>query len=149
MQYGNLDVFIFFDTPTKCLNRTMQYGNYWVYLIFFFTTDKFKSYYVVWKLACFIFLICVICSLNRTMQYGNYQVVWSARALTLFKSYYVVWKLASCIGTRVLFCMFKSYYVVWKLLCCSILRFFHIRLNRTMQYGNFVFFSLFFSTKKV
>ena len=56
-----------------------------------------------------------------------------------FKSYYVVWKPVGCNKAVILKKMFKSYYVVWKLLpqdyasqkiCC---------LNRTMQYGNFLF----------
>ena len=50
MQYGNLPLTANYISRISCLNRTMQYGNNWVYFIFFFTADKFKSYYVVWKL---------------------------------------------------------------------------------------------------
>ena len=53
------------------LNRTMQYGNKYIFYIFFFYFILFKSYYVVWKLKEYF------CIYDHTI---------------LFKSYYVVWK---------------------------------------------------------
>ena len=71
MQYGNLPLTANYISRISCLNRTMQYGNNWVYFIFFFTADKFKSYYVVWKPK------------HANMSFAKHNP---------FKSYYVVWK---------------------------------------------------------
>ena len=55
-----------------------------------------------------------------------------------FKSYYVVWKLSKPKPTKIKGFVFKSYYVVWKhnvkASTVNKLR----RLNRTMQYGNYL-----------
>ena len=114
----------------------MQYGNYRMYLIFFFVT-KFKSYYVVWKpltLAPMFFILFVFKSyyvvwkrffatnlesaepsLNRTMQYGN--------SLSQISKYLTVGglnrtmqygNLTSQTSPSYSSKQFKSYYVVWK-----------------------------------
>ena len=119
------------------LNRTMQYGNY-VSRKNTGPANRFKSYYVVWKLFGFFDIISWMLSLNRTMQYGNFvaaQILFAGPVL--FKSYYVVWKLTlgknlplrpcPCLNRTMQYgnCMnaeirsvtevkFKSYYVVWK-----------------------------------
>ena len=56
---------------TPRLNRTMQYGNFFLLVQSSFSTIEFKSYYVVWKR-------------NRSRH--------STCTLRGFKSYYVVWK---------------------------------------------------------
>ena len=76
----------------RCLNRTMQYGNYGVD-----APERgrkgFKSYYVVWKLIRISYLFFPAKSLNRTMQYGNgISYVCNLWLQYQFKSYYVVWK---------------------------------------------------------
>ena len=55
-------------------------------------SEKFKSYYVVWKPSTVSLMKCVFTSLNRTMQYGNKRVETSTQVGSEFKSYYVVWK---------------------------------------------------------
>ena len=76
---------------------------------------EFKSYYVVWKLLRFLFLLRWYIRLNRTMQYGNGASVDAVPTQEEeFKSYYVVWKPLLIFG-------FKCRYGC---------------LNRTMQYGN-------------
>ena len=115
MQYGNRMTHRNIPHIYLGLNRTMQYGNDRVYLVFFFATD----------------------SLNRTMQYGN-QKKSGRRSLfvSVFKSYYVVWKLApATIPTKYGF-LFKSYYVVWKHEIGKENPQLRYGLNRTMQYGN-------------
>ena len=77
---------IFFHTSTlfSCLNRTMQYGN------FFFCCENcaharsFKSYYVVWKRYTHNCILYFEKSLNRTMQYGN------TSDLGAYQKYYLV-----------------------------------------------------------
>ena len=76
---------------------------------------KFKSYYVVWKLPCFVF---------------------PSNPMISFKSYYVVWKPALGIRNNSAFFWFKSYYVVWKPVCFERVSNIIYSLNRTMQYGN-------------
>ena len=71
MQYGNFFVFFVGVMPSFGLNRTMQYGNA-------FERKKkeeyigFKSYYVVWKRKYQSHNGSSFFCLNRTMQYGNY-----------------------------------------------------------------------------
>ena len=100
---------------------------------------EFKSYYVVWKLFFHFALINAIVCLNRTMQYGNdFCFFFFLREnFAQFKSYYVVWKRSKFNLEHIVFFEFKSYYVVWKLILFVILEHTSIRLNRTMQYGNF------------
>ena len=99
---------------TRCLNRTMQYGNH-TRVSLCLSLHKFKSYYVVWKPS------------KRTQHFGyrqsfkSYYVVWKPdnarlqiRTSSMFKSYYVVWKLPTAIGIIRPAWKFKSYYVVWK-----------------------------------
>ena len=79
--------------------------------------QRFKSYYVVWKLAWLGKHTARKQCLNRTMQYGNF--LCRNKQVTKNKE-------------------FKSYYVVWKP-GYAIFRYFEKRgLNRTMQYGNSV-----------
>ena len=77
----------------KCLNRTMQYGNFFSSKKYANTApfksyyvvwkqelenlevnicDEFKSYYVVWKQKSNNHSDRPLWSLNRTMQYGNH-----------------------------------------------------------------------------
>ena len=76
----------------------------------------FKSYYVVWKLL---------------------RKVWTNFLDGQFKSYYVVWKPQEKEEKEDEEEKFKSYYVVWKLFCVSPTFEYPVRLNRTMQYGNY------------
>ena len=116
MQYGNLFLLLLFFPAQECLNRTMQYGNQK-------NVRDAGSYSE---------------SLNRTMQYGNsenFEVLFVR--LFEFKSYYVVWKPLRASSAFHAATSFKSYYVVWKL---AVNRGFFANkpsLNRTMQYGNF------------
>ena len=74
-------------------------------------SDKFKSYYVVWKLLfCCYYIILYF----------------------LFKSYYVVWKHIWIFCAFLAFSEFKSYYVVWKLVVYLNFSLKLPRLNRTM-----------------
>ena len=114
MQYGNYVDKVFPTPPMFCLNRTMQYGNTTEATERIYENLKFKSYYVVWKLHCFLLHLHLHLRLNRTMQYGNATVFFS-----------IVQPL-----------MFKSYYVVWKLAIFSAILLLAAGLNRTMQYGN-------------
>ena len=100
------------------LNRTMQYGNEKSRHTEIVGTDKFKSYYVVWKRKITPHRNCGNRQrLNRTMQYGNPNGGGRRMARKCsFKSYYVVWKLKILRKTCGFSKMFKSYYVVWKLL---------------------------------
>ena len=75
------------------LNRTMQYGNNLTTILLFSIKGKFKSYYVVWKLANLGRIIPIAIGLNRTMQYGNAYFFFQNKKEKKFKSYYVVWKL--------------------------------------------------------
>ena len=94
MQYGNLIGCVYTFSPRACLNRTMQYGNILhpppllllfhclnrtmqygnfdgrVYMVL--SDERFKSYYVVWKLSSCFLVARAWDSLNRTMQYGNF-----------------------------------------------------------------------------
>ena len=94
MQYGNFMAFVYTFSPRACLNRTMQYGNILhpppllllfhclnrtmqygnfdgrVYMVL--SDERFKSYYVVWKLSSCFLVARAWDSLNRTMQYGNF-----------------------------------------------------------------------------
>ena len=144
------------------LNRTMQYGNpgrgtrisyicggfksyyvVWKHTIFpldFSSSRKFKSYYVVWKLYAH-FQFSVFC-----FRFKSYYVVWKQKIIQAskekiipFKSYYVVWKLYWYGKNIHTFFWFKSYYVVWKLVHRVIKKKYNNGLNRTMQYGNWVF----------
>ena len=54
-----------------CLNRTMQYGNFYFLENLIEEMFVFKSYYVVWKLLSEVKTACDELCLNRTMQYGN------------------------------------------------------------------------------
>ena len=94
MQYGNVPISMVFSEIKCGLNRTMQYGNRISKIEFQRQTGR----------------------LNRTMQYGNYfPTAISFVTAILFKSYYVVWKRKKIIDIE------------------------NIKesLNRTMQYGNF------------
>ena len=77
----------------------------------------FKSYYVVWKQ--------VICIISYPLP-------------ILFKSYYVVWKPGTGFELVSHHHPFKSYYVVWKRYGNREFPIFPARLNRTMQYGNYL-----------
>ena len=77
------------------------------------------------------------------MQYGNSYVNNAYPRFYAFKSYYVVWKHALITQIFPWKMLFKSYYVVWKLKTSPGAKSFLICLNRTMQYGNFIFFVLF------
>ena len=115
MQYGNLFLLLLFFPAQECLNRTMQYGNQK-------NVRDAGSYSE---------------SLNRTMQYGNsenFEVLFVR--LFEFKSYYVVWKPLSSSDQPIKHPQFKSYYVVWKLKHPHALSHRSPGLNRTMQYGN-------------
>ena len=50
MQYGNLYTASDVVGANAGLNRTMQYGNFLVVVFLFSVYQRFKSYYVVWKL---------------------------------------------------------------------------------------------------
>ena len=101
------------------LNRTMQYGNYF----------------------CFFFFFSLCGSLNRTMQYGNVLLFVLFFALpSEFKSYYVVWKPANPNMSFQEIVAFKSYYVVWKPRKAACVQQDFFRLNRTMQYGNHLYY---------
>ena len=76
--------------------------------------DRFKSYYVVWKLRYLNTDLGQAQSLNRTMQYGNAYVRITTHFLKMFKSYYVVWKPMFSLPNNNKHSKFKSYYVVWK-----------------------------------
>ena len=104
-----------FSRRRQCLNRTMQYGNFFFRASTSSRLRLFKSYYVVWK----PFISVVSSSLNIG-----------------FKSYYVVWKPAFVyiLSPRAL--QFKSYYVVWKPFRKTQNIVYQQCLNRTMQYGN-------------
>ena len=97
-----------------CLNRTMQYGNFFSRASTSSQLRLFKSYYVVWKLYRPFSHSIYLPRLNRTMQYGNLGVYIFFPLVRQFKSYYVVWKLFFFHRCFV-YIMFKSYYVVWKL----------------------------------
>ena len=109
--------------PQTSLNRTMQYGNaggsFGMPL-----QMTFKSYYVVWKLFCYVYKYILFLRLNRTMQYGNSPVppldgkvyVGLNRTMQYGNPFPLVGHL----------CEFQS-------------------LNRTMQYGNNVRYHLFAS----
>ena len=58
----------------KCLNRTMQYGNFSMLLSVDKAFNLFKSYYVVWKRVYGDRHFNTQNGLNRTMQYGNFFV---------------------------------------------------------------------------
>ena len=84
-------------------------------MCYMYNINKFKSYYVVWKLHSFSSCVIFFFRLNRTMQYGNEEEeCHQMRNEMVFKSYYVVWKRHPNISL-------KNVYP---------------RLNRTMQYGN-------------
>ena len=139
----------------------MQYGNSLSQISRYLTVGVFKSYYVVWKLFGFFATNLKSVGLNRTMQYGNsiqmkkitmeklfksYYVVWKQEYLNfrvclllLFKSYYVVWKPMTFNPGKNEFARFKSYYVVWKPSSQKLKPKILMRLNRTMQYGNYFF----------
>ena len=100
---------------------------------------RFKSYYVVWKPHD--------CEREKMTErrFKSYYVVWKLIIILIlggehskFKSYYVVWKLWWCFFSNRLSLWFKSYYVVWKQECRFLVHNMHWRLNRTMQYGNFI-----------
>ena len=55
MQYGNCSYISSLKILCGCLNRTMQYGNNDI-LDKYEKNEKFKSYYVVWKLFSMLFL---------------------------------------------------------------------------------------------
>ena len=83
---------------------------------FFWEYIKFKSYYVVWKQKC---------ERGHKIHAGK------------FKSYYVVWKRDRNFIERISLREFKSYYVVWKRQSKYGENMCQLRLNRTMQYGNY------------
>ena len=85
---------------------------------------QFKSYYVVWK------------------HKKRYRLHFYLRG---FKSYYVVWKHTNRDRVSPEKNRFKSYYVVWKPSVRSTKSPPKLRLNRTMQYGNFFSSLIFFS----
>ena len=100
----------------------------------------FKSYYVVWKPRSSTKKSTKRSSLNRTMQYGNlFERIRYYCYCGWFKSYYVVWKLGHYYGQKNHCDTFKSYYVVWKRLTHLINIGIISSLNRTMQYGNYLF----------
>ena len=82
---------------------------------YFKLSERFKSYYVVWKLA------------NDKDNYSLSEK---------FKSYYVVWKQNLLAGEKIILFEFKSYYVVWKPYGKWEIGRDSMCLNRTMQYGN-------------
>ena len=101
--------------------------------------DRFKSYYVVWKLKFFCIIDAHQRGLNRTMQYGNY-----FPTNILPRSYFCLNRtmqygneyptLSSFSPTF----EFKSYYVVWKQTKGEGISQGDVwGLNRTMQYGNY------------
>ena len=108
---------------------------------------SFKSYYVVWKLIVTQCRKKTVFCLNRTMQYGNSNLTATIFFdILLFKSYYVVWKQKHLFNTFTPSKRFKSYYVVWKLNRGSFEISVSFSLNRTMQYGNYSFFSQYRNT---
>ena len=116
----------------------MQYGNYFIFL-FYLNYFKFKSYYVVWKLATIGIIRPIFVSLNRTMQYGNR--CWLTQQQTINHGLnrtmqYGNVNLGQLCFSRVI--KFKSYYVVWKPSRGGQSRTRKQQsLNRTMQYGNY------------
>ena len=98
-----------------CLNRTMQYGNFSIFLFDFFVYFGLNRTMQYGNCPRSHFLPFSLDSLNRTMQYGNIEEKNNQKnKKRKFKSYYVVWKL-----------LFQPYKRGWI-----------ISLNRTMQYGN-------------
>ena len=104
----------------------------------------FKSYYVVWKRRVYSRGKSIFGGLNRTMQYGNNQGLDAYCVTKRFKSYYVVWKPDARAKKKEDDIEFKSYYVVWKLVNAINTRETVTSLNRTMQYGNYLFVEVYF-----
>ena len=106
---------VFSESEQLCLNRTMQYGNYFCYVYYFISRDSLNRTMQYGNYIKRILKITHTQSLNRTMQYGNRT---SAQDicfdLSAFKSYYVVWKRDHPRHLQWRFKEFKSYYVVWK-----------------------------------
>ena len=121
----------------KCLNRTMQYGNTALKLLFFLCQYRLNRTMQYGNRTQLVRIYGRTICLNRTMQYGNFAFCLLFLLGKLFKSYYVVWKrclydfLNTCpnslnrtmqygnlnislLKTNILR-GFKSYYVVWKL----------------------------------
>ena len=120
------------------LNRTMQYGNYTARIMEYMNYFGLNRTMQYGNLVLNGFLITALFSLNRTMQYGNRSGQRGFHAVAnRFKSYYVVWKLFFHFADKSATVLFKSYYVVWKHTWTSDDFVRPIRLNRTMQYGNF------------
>ena len=73
---------------------------------------------------------------------------WKRPSFAEFKSYYVVWKLFYILLIFFKYSLFKSYYVVWKPQIRHTDNNKMYGLNRTMQYGNFIFIKYIITDKE-
>ena len=135
-----METFLRFQTSTPQLvglNRTMQYGNIYLPLFFYFLYVQFKSYYVVWKQMKYKNKKKARQSLNRTMQYGNCILKPHPGQVMLCLNRTMQYgNTIFHIGGKTLRQRFKSYYVVWKRIFSRGVENARSCLNRTMQYGN-------------
>ena len=115
MQYGNQESNKNKTSGHQSLNRTMQYGNFFLCIVLF----------------------CGFSCLNRTMQYGNHHLLPLHHHLPLRLNRTMQYGNVPPNRLPTLCQTFKSYYVVWKLLHTAIKWRRALSLNRTMQYGNY------------